>query len=282
MDGIYLLKKAAIIFSLILIFLSGIFIYNKISFDSKVESEIISLIQKTEFSDLHNISDERIKKFPAPVRKYLKYSGALNKKPVRFARLKQTGEIRPDGEKWIGFYAEQYMSSNGFIWNAKVSNNIVSVRDKFADGKGGMLIKLFSSYTIADVQGKEIDISSLLRLLSEMAIIPSLYLNENIHWRKINSHSAGISFKDWDLNVSGIIDFNDLGEIISFTTDERYMFKNGINVKERWTVKLSDYRDFSGFKVATKAEAVWNLLAGDLPYVKVDITEIEYDVFKIY
>ena len=282
MVGVYLLKKVFIIFSLIFIFLSGIFIYNKISLDRKVESEIISLMIKTESSDSQNISEERIKKLPAPVRKYLKYSGALDKRTVRFARLKQTGEIRPNGEKWIGFYAEKYMSSYGFIWKAKALNNIISVRDKFSDGKGGMWIKLFSSYTIADVQGKEIDISSLLRLISEMAIIPSLYLNNKIHWRKINSHSAGISYKDWDLNVSGIINFNDSGEIISFSTDERYMFKNGINVKERWTVKLSDYRDFSGFKVATKAEAVWNLLAGDMPYVKVDITEIEYDVLKIY
>ncbi len=282
MVGVYLLKKSFIIFSLILIFISGIFIYNKISFERKLESEINSLMQKTESSDPQNISEERIKKLPAPVRKYLKYSGALDKKTVKFARLKQSGEIRPDGEKWIKFSAEQYISPYGFIWSAKGSNNMISLRDKFSDGKGGMWIKLFSSYAITDVHGKETDISSLLRLLSEFTIVPSLYLNENIHWRKINSHSAGISFKNGDLNVSGIINFNDLGEIISFTTDERYLFKNGIYVKERWTVNLSDYRDFSGFKVAAKAEAVWNLLAGDLSYVKVDITEIEYDVYKIY
>jgi hypothetical protein len=278
-----LIKNSAVIFGLIIIILFGILIYNQISFDSKVESEVNSLIQKTESFEDQIISDESLKKLPLPVKKYLKYTGVLNKKPVKFARLKQTGEIRPDGEKWIRFNAEQYMSSNGFIWYAKIEPfNMISAMDKFSNRKGGMLIKFFSSYTIADAKGKEIDISSLLRLISEMAIIPSAFVKENILWKKINSHSAGISVNDGDLQVSGVFIFNDIGEIISFTTDERYMSKNGINVKEKWTVIFSDYKEFAGLKVPTKAEAVWNLIAGDMPYVKVDITEIEYDIFKIY
>lgn len=278
-----MIKNSAVIFGLIIIILFGILIYNQISFDSKVESEVNSLIQKTESFEDQIISDESLKKLPLPVKKYLKYTGVLNKKPVKFARLKQTGEIRPDGEKWIRFNAEQYMSSNGFIWYAKIEPfNMISAMDKFSNRKGGMLIKFFSSYTIADAKGKEIDISSLLRLISEMAIIPSAFVKENILWKKINSHSAGISVNDGDLQVSGVFIFNDIGEIISFTTDERYMSKNGINVKEKWTVKFSDYKEFAGLKVPTKAEAVWNLIAGDMPYVKVDITEIEYDIFKIY
>jgi hypothetical protein len=278
-----LLKKVIISLILILIILEGIIIYNNNSFDNKVQSEINSLIQKTESSGIQIISEERIKKLPAPVRKYLKYSGALDKNQVKFARLKQTGEIRPEGDKWIRFNAEQYMSSAGFIWYAKIEPfSMIRARDMFLDGQGGMLIKFLTGFAIADAQGAEIDISSLLRLLSEMAVIPSLYLNENIRWNKINSDSAEIVLKNGNLNVSGVINFNDIGEIVSFTTDERYLFKNGRNVKERWTVKLSNYRDFSGFKVATKAEAIWNLLSGDLPYVYVDITDIEYDVYKIY
>jgi len=101
-----------------------------------------------------------------------------------------------------------------------------------------------------------------------------------LRWEAVDSVSAKAYFTDNDLTVSCLFFFNDSGEIVRLTTNERYMFKDGANVREKWTVHCGNYKEFSGIKIPTYAEVEWNLAEGDYKYFKADITEVQYDVHK--
>lgn len=66
----------------------------------------------------------------------------------------------PEGD-WMRVEAEQYISTNppGFIWKAGVKSPFLhfSGRDKYENGEGHLLIKLFSLIPVVDAKGKEID-----------------------------------------------------------------------------------------------------------------------------
>src|SRR4030042_700161 len=74
----------------------------------------------------------------------------------RFARLAQTGRIRPNvGQPWFPLRAEQHYSVRppGFVWDAELRIGpfpLVRARDMYREGAGNMLIKAVGLYPIAD------------------------------------------------------------------------------------------------------------------------------------
>jgi len=45
----------------------------------------------------------------------------------------------------------------------------------------------------------------------------------------------------------------------------------------RWLPFGSEYKGINGFRIPTRGEAIWNLDSGDFSYIKVEITDIEYN-----
>lgn len=58
---------------------------------------------------------------------------------------------------------------------------------RYFNGHGNMLIKIFSTFTIADAKGSEMDYSSLIRFLSEAPWYPTALLpSEYLQWEEID------------------------------------------------------------------------------------------------
>ncbi|WAI01724.1 DUF6544 family protein [Methanogenium organophilum] len=259
------------------------------SFQRSVEDEISGLSRGAEQSVPKPIPAEKIESLPEPVRRYLGYAIPEGREPVRFVRMKETGEFRTEpGGKWMPLEAEQYFSAGvpGFIWHAKIRANSlfwIDVRDKYVGNQGNMLVKLLSTVPVADAMGPEIDVSSLHRYIGEMPWFPTTFLNEeHITWEPVDSSRARAIIADGENTATVEFSFDEAGRITLVTTDERYRTVGDRFFQDTWTGYYDDYQEIGGFRVPMQIAAEWNLPDGDFSYVRLRVTEIEYDVFSGY
>lgn len=272
----------------IAILLSFIFVaFSSSLFQNAVTGEISELSRNAEQTMPTSILPEKIAALPEPVRRYIGYVMPAGTPPVRFVRMKQTGEFRTDpAGEWMPLEAEQYFSTGfpGFIWHARIRFASVlrfDVRDSFDGAKGNMLVKLLSTVPIADAKGPEIDASSLHRYIGEMPWFPTAFLNEEyITWEPIDSSRARAIITDGNRSVSVEFSFDEAGRITKVSTDERFRTVGDRFVRDRWTGYYDDYEERNGMNVPMEIAAEWNLPEGDFSYVRLRVTEIEYDAFS--
>jgi hypothetical protein len=144
-----------------------------------------------------------------------------------------------------------------------------------------MLIKIPPFATIADVRGEQINQGALLRYLNEIMWFPSAYLSDYIEWESIDSTSAKATITYGGVTASAILYFDAEGKMTNFEA-QRYYIEGDKSSLETWTTPIKEYRDINGMRLPVKGEGVWKLDSGDFPYIKVEITDIEYDNPSLY
>lgn len=259
------------------------------SLQRSVEDEISVLSRSAEQTIPNPCHDEKIASLPEPVRRYLRYAMPAGGEPVRFVRMKETGEFRTDSAgEWMPLVAEQYFSTGfpGFIWHATIRYKSlfwIDVRDTYDGKKGNMLVKLLSTIPIANASGPEIDVSSLHRYVGEMPWFPPAFLNEEyISWEPVDSARARAVIIDGKYAATVEFSFDEVGRITKVTTDERYRTVGDQFIRDTWTGYYGDYQEVGGFRVPMEIAGEWNLPEGDFSYVRLRVTGMEYDVFSQY
>lgn len=258
----------------------------KLLFNKNVEKEIKDFFAKVE-NKTEIVTKADIVGLPQNVQKWLEYSGVIGKERIITVRLKQKADMRLAKDKpWMPVQAEQYFTTEdpGFIWKANIKAAPlihISGRDKYDKGKGNMLIKPLSIFTIADSKGKEIDQGSLLRYLAEMIWFPTAALNDYLIWEEIDENNAKATMTYGDITASGVFTFNDKGEVINFKS-ERYGEFDGEIRLETWSIPIRDYKEFEGIKIPTQGKVTWKLDTGDFNWFNFKVTEVEYNKLMPY
>lgn len=283
------MKKILLILGIVIVIIILFITISKILFDKKVTKEIDILTEDGSKIQYKTFSLKDLEGLPEPVQRYFKYALRDGQEYIKFVRLKQIGEFRmKENQPWMSIKAEQYFTTEdpAFIWRVKLAMTPfiwIEGRDMYYQGKGNMLIKLLSTITAADATGSEMDISSLIRFLSETPWFPTALLpGDYIEWKEIDSNSAQAVIKDNGYTASGIFTFNEKGEIIKFVTNDRYMEVDGKYFKEQWGGYYGNYQEIEGMKIPTEAEVEWNLSDRDLQYAKLKITDIQYNILSKY
>lgn len=270
---------------LLVVFIVGSFIANFL-FNRSVEDEVEELFNNVEHKG-EIVTEENLEQLPENVQNWLRYSQVVGKEKITAVRLKQRADMRLEKDKpWMSVQAQQYFTSEspGFIWKANIKMAPlvhISGRDKYQDGKGNMLIKMLSVFTVADSHGEEIDQGTLLRYLAETIWFPSVALNEYITWEEIDTYNAKATMTYGDITASGIFTFNKEGQVINFEA-ERYGEFDGETRLETWSIPIHDYKEFEGIRIPTKGDVTWKLDTGDFNWFNFEITEIEYNTPKAY
>ncbi|MFY9415280.1 MAG: DUF6544 family protein, partial [Tepidanaerobacteraceae bacterium] len=250
-------------------------------FYQNIEKEVEEIFSKVENKN-EIVTKEDVERLPKNVQKWLQYSGVIGKKRITAVRLKQKAEMRLAEDKaWMPVQAEQYFTSQepSFIWKANIKAAPfihISGRDKYENGKGNMLIKVLSLFTVADSKGKEIDQGTLLRYLAETIWFPSAALNEYLTWEEIDEQNAKATMTYGDITASGVFTFNSEGEVVKFEAERYGVFDGEIRL-ETWSIPVRDYKQFEGIKIPTKGNVTWKLDTGDFNWFNFEVTEIEYN-----
>jgi hypothetical protein len=178
------------------------------------------------------VTEEMLSELPAPIQRYLRYTGVVGRPVVHTVHLKQKGMMRTspnagsmplDAEEW---YA---VEPPGFVWAGTLHTAGVPIgqaRDMYRDGKGSMLIKLGAIFTLADAVGAEIDQGSMMRYFSEMAWFPTAFLGPNVSFIPIDDHAARATFSDRGRSVSATLHVDDEGRLTDFVAERYRMVGN--------------------------------------------------------
>jgi hypothetical protein len=249
------------------------------AFARLVRDDVGALERRASGDGARLVGEEMLAGLPEPVQRYLRYTGVVGKPLVRRVHLRQKGRMQLGrGLPWIPLEAEQWHTVRppGFVWAATLYVGPVPVvrgRDMYRDGKGHMLVKAASAFTVADAKGEELDQGEMVRYLNEMMWFPSAYLEDNVSFEPVDSTSAGVTLSDHGRRVTATLFFDTDGRLTEFV-GRRYPGGK----LATWSVPVTAYGELAGLRLPTRCKAVWRLDRGDEEYVDVTVTELHHDV----
>ncbi|MCU1275480.1 MAG: hypothetical protein JWO48_2911, partial [Bryobacterales bacterium] len=192
---------------------------------------------------------------PEPIQRYLRYSISEGAPAIRTAHLKHGGFFRTDpNQRWLPIQGEEYftVAKPGFVWNATVRLAPllwIAARDRLLAGRGNMLVKFSSTFTIANASGVEIDQGASLRWLGEALWFPYAFVGQAIGWEPIDERSARAKLLQHGFPVEGVFEIDEEGKLTRMRA-ERYRDEGRGNAAlTPWFARCEDYRNFAGFHV---------------------------------
>lgn len=253
------------------------------AFEQQMSTERELILSGIEVGPIRMVPAEAVANLPEPVQRYLQLVLQDEQPLIQTLQLTQTGQFRPGIDQgWMPLEAEQIFTTGELAlhWQASVKAMPLigfDARDQYDQGQGNMLVKVMSVYTVDDVSGPEIDQSALLRYLAEMPWFPTAFVDDShVTWQAIDAYSAQATIRDHGLEASGIFTFNDIGEIVGFTTNERYRTVGNEQVNDPWGGVYGSYKDFDGIRIPTSAEVSWQLEGGEFSYARLTITAANF------
>jgi hypothetical protein len=149
--------------------------------------------------------------------------------------------------------------------------------ESYINGKGMMNGKVAKIFTLFNETGVEMDISCLVTVLSYCLIVPSMALRDYIIWENIDDTHAKATTSYYGISASVIFTFTQKGEMVSFTTNDRWEAKdNGIKTQTPWSVLLSNYEKKDGIMQPTSFKVVWHYENEDSVYFDSENAIIEH------
>ncbi len=240
--------------------------------------EVAGLFSKSEAHSGQKFDSAQFPGLPAPVLRYFKHVLKNGQPYINTARLTHDGQFKSGLDKpWADITGEQYFTTRrpGFIWKGKTTQ--FTAIDEYVAGKGRLQVFLMSLARIANGHGEKYNQGELLRWLSESVWFPTNLLpSEVMQWSAMSDSTAKLAFSNEGQAVSCVVTFNQADEIAGMET-KRYM---GEDKLETWLTKMSDYKEWNGVKIPTRAEALWRLDSGDFSYAKFRVKTLEYEVSK--
>jgi len=252
----------------------------------EVDAKTQEYIRQAQQTPNKIITESDLAPLPEPVQRYLRFTQVVGKTRVKCVKVKQSGWMRTSPKQnWMPVEAVQYTTLAGPLsrmWYAQIKFGpfaLLKGHDSYDNGTGHMLIRLLSMFSVVDVRGPEIDMSALIIFINDMVMWPTAFLSDFIHWEPIDANSARMRVSLHDKQFSAALYFNDLGEMVDFVTEDRYLSVGNSYDHAKWSTPLRRYRETNGLRVPSEGDAIWHLPDGEFPYIRANIGEICYDMF---
>lgn len=212
------------------------------------------------------ISEEDLAALPAPVRRYVRMTGAVGRPRVRHVRAYWRGRIRstPDAP-WMEFTAVQHNfvgePARFFLMDARRGRLPVDVLHAYRAGTATMHVRLLSLFPMAKAAGLDMDRAETVTVFNDLCILaPGALIDPHIRWETVDDHFARGFYTVGDITVSAVLEFNDRDELVDFVSDDRLaMSADGSSFeRQRWSTPLRDYRAIRSRRVWTHGHARWH------------------------
>lgn len=255
-------------------------------FDRLVQRDVATLLSASRSPGEGVITAEMLRDLPAPVQRYLTYTGIVGKPLLQTVYLEQRGAMRLSAQQpWIPLRARQFYSVQppGFVWDGTLQLGplpLARARDKYQDGRGNMLVTLSSLIPVVDARGAELDQAALMRYLSEMIWFPQALLGDNVSFEAVDDISARVILTDRRRSVSGLLTVDAVGRLTSFV-GHRYRSVGSSYSLDTWWTPVVEYGELAGLRLPVRGKAIWKLAESDFEYIDVTITKLEFNTVPI-
>ena len=267
----------------ILFLFLAIFYYSSYSFKKIVNQELELMSARSKVKK-NSLIQQQLTVLPNIVQKWLINSGAMAKEPIYEVCIDQELQMLmdPEQEKWVPAQASQYFTTTppAFNWFVHLKLNPwlkVVGRDKFDNGQGSMVMKLYSLFPVVNLNNNDkLNQASLQRYLAEIVWFPSAALKPYIKWESIDDYSARAIMEYQGVKGSGVFYFDENGDFKKFKA-LRYKDINDLQATE-WTVIATKTALLNGLRIPVESQVKWKLIDGDWTWLKVKITAITYNI----
>lgn len=216
--------------------------------------------------------EEDIAGLPAPVQKYYRYCGYIGTAKMSHITITYHDvDFIFDKNRPLKIDYVQYNFVKEPDRIAYIDSSMYGIPfeglDSYVDGAGSMKGVIAKLFTLFHQTGENMDKSSLVTFLSESLLIPSAALQDYIVWEAIDDSHVKATISYYGISAAGVFTFNDQGEMLSFTTEDREASStDGTSEKVKWSVVCGDYKETNGIKKPTLFQAVWHYNDCDLVY----------------
>ena len=266
-----------------IVLLVAIAAWASLHFESGFRKDVKSHLFKTSKIQPDVLNEADIQSLPLPVKKYLQYCNVINKPKVKNMKVVFDGEMREKGKDYFKFTSVQYNffdePARLFFMKAKMFGTIVPGYHYYHDATASMQIKLFGLFNVVNVKGTLINKAETVTVFNDMCLMaPATLIDKRIEWTNIDNLSAKATFTNGSNKIAAILYFNELGQLINFTSDDRY----AIDMKQyRFSTPVTNYTQLKGINIWKYGEAIWHYPDGEFVYGKFNLKSIEYNVTEI-
>ena len=251
-----------------------------LNFESHFKKDVWTHLQQTNTIQTQLLTEANIQYLPQPVQKYLRYTGVINQPKINNVRLVFEGEMREKGKDWFSFRSVQYNFFDDptrlFFLKAKMFGLPVLGYHDYQNAKANMDIRLLGLYAVVKAKGDEMNKAETVTVFNDMCLMfPATLIDTRIEWTAIDSTSAKATFTNAGNKISATLYFNEMGQLVNFISDDRYVV--GDMRQYRFSTPVKDYKLINGINVPTYGEAIWHYPDGEFIYGKFYLKSIEYN-----
>lgn len=230
------------------------------------------------------LAENTMNDLPSSVRYWLISSGAVSYEHVRSVELTQRAYMKTDPSQKTSMEVNARQVFNvtrpSFVWSADVIMNPfvrLSGRDSFHEGRGQMVIRLFSMIPVVNAGDEKIDQASLQRFLSEIVWFPMAACHDYITWRSIDSSTAEATMNWMGTSGSVLFHFDESGHVVQITAD-RYMGNGDAASLRKWTVTNREFSTLNGVTVPVRSDVSWDLESGRFTWYELEIVNLKHNI----
>jgi len=155
----------------------------------------------------------------------------------------------------------------------------INGRDRYANGEGSIEMRLLSLIPVAKPSRGGLDQGGLVRHLNEIMWFPAAAVSPYITWEPIDVSSARATMSYRGVTGAAKFIFDEQGREIDMVA-ERYNSTTGR--LETWSTPLRAYGEFHGVRVPVEGEGIWKYDSGDFSYIRLRVTDLEYNRLSRY
>jgi hypothetical protein len=252
----------------------------RVAFERGASREVQALFGASRAVRPTIVTEADLATVPKSVQRWLRYSQVVGKERPVTVRLKQQGQLRlGQDQAWMPFEAEEYYTTDppGFVWPVQMRMALllsVTGWDRYVDGVGSIQMRLLSVIPVANKCGGGLNQGGLLRYLNETMWFPAAALSPYITWEGGSATSARATMSYGGETASATFMFDDEGRLTDMVA-QRYNDARGR--LETWSTPIGAYGEFEGVRVPVAGEGVWKYETGDFPYIRLRVTDLDYN-----
>lgn len=253
-------------------------------FFNTYKNEVSSGLQRTASIPETLLTEADLQPLPEPVKKYLRYTGAVGKPKVANFKIAFSGKIRKNEQsEWMPFASEQHnfmdVPTRLFFMKATMKHLPVAGFHSFKNGEAFMDIRLLSLFKVQYQSGREMNISETVTFFNDMCCMaPASLIDPRIQWLETDGNKVKATFTNNGITISAWLHFNDEGQLVNFISNDRYAAGDDGTMRQLpWSTPLKDYKEINGRRMAGYADAIYSYPESDLTYGIFKTTNVEYN-----
>ncbi len=236
-------------------------------------------------SELLTIAD--LVHLPAPVQRYIQYTGAIGQPKVHNMAVTFRGRMRNKDDDWFNFTSRQFNDFSDptrlFFMKANVKGLPTYGYHAYQNQQASMLIKVLSLFPVVDLDSEELFRTETVTFFNDMCLFaPAALIDSRIQWESIDSTSCRATFTNQGTSISATLHFDEEGKLINFKSDDR----KEINIDQYlpFSTPVNSYRYFgtnNQFYLMNDGQAVWHYPDGAFVYGEFHTVEVRYNTEEL-